>query len=494
MDSGERRNGGNITPIRPNVARLPLVSPAQWEGKQAPKRLWLWDEMIPIYRATLLTGEGGSGKSLFAQQLATCVALGLPFLGIPTRQQNTLYITCEDDLGELHRRQEAICQSLGISMSDLNGKLFLLSRCGEIDNSLLCFDGDGVVRPSPFYENIVHASKAAPFQPSGSDKPSAAPINFTVLDNIAHLFEGNENIRNHVAIFCNMLERLAREIGGTVLFLGHPSKSGAQFSGSTAWENQVRSRLYLSRGSSEDEQYDTDLRVLTRAKSNYAQTGDEIRMRWREWAFELADAPAGDWRDELPCTAQATAENAKFMSLLRVRVKQGRNISGRPTARNYAPREFAKMPQAKGFKVDQFERAMERLFALEQIVEIEVRNSTDRHTSRCIMPAEEAAGQLRASCGAASDQIRGSASNPQKTAENECGPAFAGQLAGQLFDGNADTPQTRRNPREIGAGQLRGSFGASGGQGSPPIGGLPQPPIPEAEDIIWDDPGGEDGQ
>lgn len=474
-------DSGKVTPIRPDLMRLPLVSPGQWEGKAAPKRLWLWDDMIPVMRATLLTGEGGSGKSLFAQQLATCVALGLPFLGIPTRQQAALYVTCEDDVSELHRRQEAICNSLGVSMSDLDGKLFLLSRCGEIDNSLLCFDPDGVIRPSPFYQSIVGTS-------------NAHCIFFAVLDNIAHLFEGNENIRNHVAIFCNMLERLAREIGGTVLFLGHPSKSGAQFSGSTAWENQVRSRLYLSRGSSEDDQYDTDLRVLTRAKSNYAQTGDEIRMRWREWAFELADAPAGDWHEQMASNAQAAAENAKFMSLLRVRVKQGRTVSGRPTARNYAPREFAKMPQAKGFKVDQFERAMERLFALEHIVEIEVRNSTDRHTSRCIMPAEEGAGQLRESCGAASDGMRASASKAQKTAENECGPAFAGQLAGQLFDGNADTPQTRRNPREIGAGQLRGSFGASGGQGSPPIGGLPQPPIPEAEDIIWDDPVGEDGQ
>lgn len=470
--------GDNVIPIGPGLQRLPFVSPGQWEGKKAPPRLWLWDDMIPVMRATLLTGDGGSGKSLFAQQLATCVALGLPFLGVPTRQQAALYVTCEDDLGELHRRQEAICASLGVTMADLDGKLFLLSRCGEIDNSLLSFDHDGVIRPSPFYESLVAASQGRIF--------------FAVLDNIAHLFEGNENIRNHVAIFCNMLERLARDIGGTVLFLGHPSKNGAQFSGSTAWENQVRSRLYLSRGSSEEDQYDTDLRVLTRAKSNYAQTGDEIRMRWRDWAFEPADGPKGDWHEQMATNAQASAENAKFMALLGIRVKQGRTVSGRPTARNYAPREFAKMPQAKGFKVEQFERAMERLFALESIIEKEVRNSTDRHTSRCIVPAEETAGQLRASCGPASDQERGSSGKAQKTAENECGPAFAGQLAGQLFDGSADTPETRRNPSEIGAGQLRGSFGASGGQGSPPIGGLSQPPIPEAEDIIWDDAAGED--
>lgn len=42
------------------------------------------------------------------------------------------------------------------------------------------------------------------------------------------------------------------------------------------------------------------------------------------------------------------------------------------------------------------------------------------------------------------------------------------------------------------AGRLREGFGASGGQGSPPIGGLPQPPAPEAEDIIWDQPDEDD--
>jgi len=33
---------------------------------------------------------------------------------------------------------------------------------------------------------------------------------------------------------------------------------------------------------------------------------------------------------------------------------------------------------------------------------------------------------------------------------------------------------------------LREGSGASGVQGSPPIGGLPLPPNPEADDIIWD--------
>lgn len=347
--------GDNVIPIGPGSQRLPLISPAQWEGKSAPERLWLWDGMIPVMRATLLTGDGGSGKSLFAQQLATCVALGLPFLGVPTRQQPSLYVTCEDDMGELHRRQEAICAALGVSMSDLDGKLFLLSRCGEIDNLLLSFDHDGVIRPSPFYESIVATA-------------NAQCIWFVVLDNIAHLFEGNENIRNHVAIFCNMLERLAREIGGTVLFLGHPSKNGAQFSGSTAWENQVRSRLFLSRPEGDEGVYDEDVRVLSRAKSNYAKTGDTLKFRWKDWAFHLEEDAGETWHDQVATTGKATRENAIFLACLEKTAQERRALSHSPHAGNYAPKVMEHMPSPKGLKREALRAAMERLLHVGEIM------------------------------------------------------------------------------------------------------------------------------
>ena len=248
MDSGERWSGGNVTMLHPGTTPLPITSTGIWDGKTANTRLWVVEEWIPLRRATLLTGEGGSGKSLVSQQIATCVALGLPFMGLKTRQLKALYITCEDDLGELHRRQEGICGAVGASMAELDGNLFFLSRCGDLNNSLLHFHNDGVEQ-SQFYHDIANFVWTN-------------QIGFLVLDNIAHLFEGNENIRNHVAIFCNAMEALAKEAGATVVFLGHPAKAaGSQFSGSTAWENQVRSRLYLSRPDGNEGAYDDDARV-----------------------------------------------------------------------------------------------------------------------------------------------------------------------------------------------------------------------------------------
>jgi RecA-family ATPase len=71
-----------------------------------------------------------------------------------------------------------------------------------------------------------------------------------IVDTIADVFAGSEIDRMQVNAFVkSCLGRLAQEIGGSVIALGHPSMAGKQSgegeSGSTAWSNAVRSRLYL---------------------------------------------------------------------------------------------------------------------------------------------------------------------------------------------------------------------------------------------------------
>src|SRR3546814_7478291 len=78
-----------------------------------------------------------------------------------------------------------------------------------------------------------------------------------------------------------MLNNLASEIDGSVLFLGHPNKAGQDFSGSTAWENQVRSRLFMEVPKDEEGNApDPDARVLVLGKANYARNGERVNFRW----------------------------------------------------------------------------------------------------------------------------------------------------------------------------------------------------------------------
>lgn len=355
VDDGEPLVDVSAVADEAETELLSLFDPADWTGATPPERQWRWDSFIPDFQATLLTGAGAAGKSLATQQMCTCVALGLPFLGIPTKQAPALYITCEDDLAELHRRQEAICASLGVSLEDTRDKLFLLSLQGEIGNELATFDGDGTMNIAPRYGQIERTCLAR-------------GIRFVTLDNTAHTFAGNENDRHEVAGFVNLNNRLAQMIGGSVLMVGHPNKAGDSYSGSTAWENQVRSRLYLEVPKGEEgAPLNPDMRVIRNEKANYSKRGAEVRFWWVKGAFvaddELPEGIDNDVRD----SAQAGYENQLFLTLLDRLTEQRRHVSHSRNLGNYAPKIMAAMPEAKGTPPKAFAAAMERLFMLEEI-------------------------------------------------------------------------------------------------------------------------------
>jgi RecA-family ATPase len=78
----------------------------------------------------------------------------------------------------------------------------------------------------------------------------------------------------------------------TVLLLAHPSMvgtaTGTGSSGSTAWENAVRARMYMR----SPKEGHPDERELVRIKANYAAAGEEtiLRMLWHHGYFVTADA------------------------------------------------------------------------------------------------------------------------------------------------------------------------------------------------------------
>lgn len=338
--------------IDPPVPMLPLIDPGAWEGSIAPARAWALQEWIPARQATYLTGAGSTGKSLVSQQLATCIALGRPFLGVETRQSVALYLTCEDDVDELHRRQMAICAALGVSPRDLSGRLHLVSLAGAIGNELATFDPQGRMLTTEAWAML-----------RGTVMQTRA--GFVALDNVAHLFAGNENIRNQVAAFCGLLNGLAADADASILFIGHPNKAGDNFSGSTAWENQVRSRLFLDRPTGDDETpADPDARTLSRAKANYARTGEALAFRWHQWAFvQESDLPP-NLHAELAATAQAAADNERFLRCLAKATAEKRATSPNKTAMNYAPRLFTTMPTGGSTSEKSFAAAMNRLLHL----------------------------------------------------------------------------------------------------------------------------------
>jgi hypothetical protein len=71
--------------------------------------------------------------------------------------------------------------------------------------------------------------------------------------------------------------------------------SGSGSSGSTAWNNTVRSRLYLTHANADEgEDVDPDIRVLTRKKSNYARAGETMTLRWTDGVMMPVTAEISD--------------------------------------------------------------------------------------------------------------------------------------------------------------------------------------------------------
>ncbi|WP_168194198.1 AAA family ATPase [Altererythrobacter sp. TH136] len=316
------------------------------------------ERLAPLAEVTLFTGAGSAGKSLLGQQLATCAAAGLTCLGVTTLECPAIYLTCEDDEAQLHWRQERICEALGVRMDALAGKLHLISLRGALDNELGLFAADGTLTPAPAFDRLQRMLKA-----------TGAKI--VALDNVAHLFAGNENSRGDVTRFVNLLNRLAGETGAAVFLIGHPNKSGADYSGSTAWLNAVRSQIVLTHD------LETDVRTLTVGKANYAEKGEALRFLWVDGAFVREDSLPPERAKELAATIKATADNDLFLTCLRERVKQQRAVSERrgPT---YAPTEFAKMVESKSIGKDRLEAAMDRLFRINAIERALLWNGPDR--------------------------------------------------------------------------------------------------------------------
>lgn len=342
-----------------------FFSASELQGQSVPARKWLVDGLIPTGTVTLLGGDGGTGKSLLALQLATSTALGRAWLGLSVMPGKAVLISAEDDTAELHRRIVDITHSEGVTAAEL-GSLTLRSLAGE-DALLATQDGrTGALKASALYNELEERLKA--------DAPA-----LVVLDTLADLFPGNENDRAQARQFIGLLRGLAIRHECAVVVLAHPSlsgmNSGSGTSGSTGWNNSVRSRLYLERVKDEGYETNPDARVLRTMKANYGRTGGEIAMTWQNGVF-VADAPVTGL-DRMASTLKA---ERVFLKLLTQFIEEGRRVN-HAGGINYAPKLFAEHPASEGCTKRALKTAMDALLHTDKIKITEDGPSYKRRTS-----------------------------------------------------------------------------------------------------------------
>lgn len=267
--AGKERTA-TLWPSPIDMRRLSALEPSP------PK--FIMQDWLPCGYATLFAGHGGIGKSGIALMLAVCIAMGLPFFGIPVERCRVLYLSCEDREGVLHWRLARICAHLGITLADLTGWLEIIDLVGH--DTILYQPGRDRSPLTAAYEEL-------------RSKMESLSTQILFVDGISDTYDGNENARAEVKAYINALLALISADDGAVVLVGHVSKpstvnkTSEGYSGSTGWHNSVRARWYLypeTKAADDNRQDRTGKLILELQKSNLGPTDRAVMFEWDDAA------------------------------------------------------------------------------------------------------------------------------------------------------------------------------------------------------------------
>lgn len=355
--SGQTAEPGPTTqaPEKPATPRLAPFLASSLAGLAVPERFFLVEPLIPCRDVTLLSGDGGSGKSLLTLQLAVAMQnrQNMLWLGLPVSGGPVLLYTAEEERDELHRRLVLVAERASINIEELT-ELHLVSLAGE-DATLAWAGPNQQLAPTQRFKALE--TTIAEIEPA-----------LIVVDTIADTFGANENDRRQAGQFVRMLRGLALRYDCAVLLCSQPSRAGLNsgdgMSGSTAWNNSVRSRLYLERVLDDDkEEANVDIRTLRSMKANYAQKGFELQLQWQDGVFVPLLAPGENGLSQV--AARDFAEH-KFLFMLNLYTHENREVSPRPSS-VYAPALFAADHRADHVSKKRFAYAMNQLLQDQKI-------------------------------------------------------------------------------------------------------------------------------
>ncbi len=263
----------------PGCQPLATVRPSDWTDDDVPKREWYWEGLFPYRQVSILTAEGGTGKSLLGAQVATASALEVrEVFGRRLMPGPVIYLGAEDDEDEFKRRLHDIARGYGVKRSEIED-FHLIPLAGE-DAILSEPNREGVMIPTEKWHRLIETVREV--------QPVAV-----YLDTAADLFGGDEIKRAQSRQFVGMLRHMAMSYDCALILLYHPSQSGVDSgtgkSGSSAWFNSVRSSVFMTR---EKDDKTGDLRRLKNTKTNYGKFGDGVLVKWQKGMFALVDPDA----------------------------------------------------------------------------------------------------------------------------------------------------------------------------------------------------------
>jgi hypothetical protein len=239
-ESEKHGPGSKTAPGSDRKRELRYMDLARMAENPAPPFPWIAHRILPANADVLLSAHGGTRKSRLMLQLCVALAIGGEFLGEKLKPGRCLYVCCEDDEDEVHRRLEEICVGYGSKIADLHatGNFLILDGSGDEDFAIFRRGrsemGSGVTALYPLVEDACNKHK---------------PV-LLVADGIGDLFDGDEIRPSDAKRFMRLLRNLVRPQKGTAVAIGHVSRAfadgratGEAFRGGAGWHNAPRCRI-----------------------------------------------------------------------------------------------------------------------------------------------------------------------------------------------------------------------------------------------------------
>jgi archaellum biogenesis ATPase FlaH len=300
-----------------------------------PEREWLVADWIPMKAVTLVTGDGGVGKSNLLLSLSISCATGSEWVGMQVKKGSVIYLSAEDDVDELHRRT--------INALD--------KACNFVEALDVFFIDPTQIN---YFQN--NNRELTPFGVEIQKFIVEIKPRLVVFDTAPNFFLGNENERREVTAFISSLNRIAAKNKCAIVLLTHPSKHAYgkdSYSGSTAWNGSVRSRISLTANGEHKVK-------MKRDKTNYSKVGETVELMWLEGRLtRISHANNSN---------VSNAAKEQYLMLLRHHLDRGIEVSPYPS-KTFAPKVFSNHPEAGDYTSIAFQQAQDALLK-ENVIEI----------------------------------------------------------------------------------------------------------------------------
>jgi len=275
------------------------------------------DGWLPERTVTLLSANGGVGKSNLSLQLAVALTTGQDFLNIQTKQSKVLVISAEDEARTVHFRVANVCQESGITTQELTPlSVYDLTQ----HDCVMWKDGRATDRMQWLADKVVQHK-----------------ADVVIIDNASDVFIANENDRAEVRGFMRCLNMIAVGTNAAVLVLAHVDKasvrttagsdSNTTFSGSTAWNNSARSRWAMVKSADDAEI------ILRHEKSNLGPLQQPIAL-----AFDLTSKTLKLFGTtpglQLAASVVHNAKRAAILKMIAQELSNDNNLSMNANANN----------------------------------------------------------------------------------------------------------------------------------------------------------------